>query len=340
MSEALTVAPATPAAAPVDGAPIVAPSAGEPSIEQLAALLPDPNALPGAERPSPPKQDAASEQPEAKEGETKEAEQEPPKEAAPSVDKEALERAEAAAKKAREGSRRYREMLEEQRRVQAEAARVAREAAEYRRRAEEAARLRETLRKDPYAALKQLGMTDQELAERALREGTPENELRMLLEQQREALESERQARQQLEQRLEAERQALARQQAEANFTRIADDESAYPRLSQLAAPAQLAVAQAALQQIANNGYDVSGLTDEQVAEACERFLAPKRAPKAAAPKPAPAAAPAAPAAPKPAATTLTNQVSNARATAPRPWEELTDDEQIAAIAASLPDPS
>lgn len=327
MSDVLTVAPVAPS---VDGAPIVSAPSGEPSIEQLAALLPDPNALPGAERTESPKTDAEP----AKEGE--QPPEEPEDKGAPTVDKEALERAETAAKKAREGSRRYREMLDEQRRVQAEAGRARSEAAEYRRKADEAARLTESLRKDPYAALKQLGMTDHELAERALREGTPENEMRALIQRQQESLESERQARQQLEQRLDSERQALTRQRAEADFARIADDESAYPRLSQLASSAQLAVAQAALQQISNNGYEVSALTDDQVAEACERFLAPKRAAKAA-PKQAPAVAPAAP---KPASTTLTNQVANTRATQPRPWEDLSDDEQIAAIAASLPDPS
>lgn len=333
MPEALPVAP-------VNGAPIISPassgSAGEPSFEQLAALLPEPSsALPGAERAVAPPAEAVK--PEPTEGEETPAE--PEAEAAPAVDKDALERAEAAAKKAREGSRRYREALESQRRVQAEAARSAREAAEYRRQAEEAAQLQQSLRKDPYAALKKLGMTDHELAERALREGTPENEMRVLLQQQQETIAAERQARQQLEQRLEADRQAVARQQAEANFARIADNEGAYPRLAQLSSSAQLAVAQAALQQITNNGYDVSALDDEQVAEACERFLAPKRGAKAApAAKlpPPPAVAPAK----QPANTTLTNQVANARATQPRPWEELTDDEQIAQIAASLPDPA
>jgi colicin import membrane protein len=319
MSEALSIAPVT-------GAPTISQPAGEPSMADLAALLPDPSgeALPGAERgniPSPPMHDEPAKAEDAAKAEEAEA----------PVDTEALSRAEAAAKKAREGSRRYREALDAQRRVQAEAQRAAQEAAENRRRAEEASRFQEELRRDPYAALKKLGMTDQELAERALREGTPENELRTLFQRQQEALEFERQRREQLEQRLESERQAAVRQQAEANFHRLADDERAYPRLAQLAPTAQLAVAKAALQQIASNGYEVGSLSDADVAEACERFLAPKKAAKA---------APAAPkaAAPPKSSGTLTNSVTAARATAPRPWEELSDDEQIAAIAAALPD--
>lgn len=318
--------------APSDGAataPTVSPAGAEPTIEELASLLPDPNAAPVAE-PAPGEEAKATEKPE---GEAEEPEEKPE----PAADQDALARAEAAARKAREGSRRYREVLESQKRVQAEAERASREAAEHRRRAEEASRFQEDLRRDPYAALKKLGMTDQELAERALREGTPEHEMRTLLQQQQEALASERQARQRLEQRLESDRQAADRQRLEANFTRLADDERAYPKLSQLASSAQLAVAEAALKQIANNGYDVSGFTDDQVAEACEQFLAPKRAPKTAPATPA-AKPPVAQSSPK--TTTLTNQVSAARATAPRPWEELSDDEQIAAIAASLPEAS
>jgi hypothetical protein len=309
-------------------------------MESLAALLPDPSsdALPGAERVDAPAEARAQ----AAEGGEVEAEAakegEEAAEAPPAVDQDALNRAEAAAKKAREGSRRYREALDSQRKVQAEAERASRESAENRRKAEEATRFQEELRKDPYAALKRLGMTDQELAERALREGTPENEMRVLLQQQQEALAAERQRREALEHRIESERQAAVRQQAEANFYRVADDEGSFPRLSQLAPAAQLAVAQAALQQIASNGYEVGGLSDAAVAEACERFLAPKR-PAKAPPAAAPAKAP--PAAPAPSkSNTLTNAVATTRATAPRPWEELSDEEQISAIAAALPDAS
>lgn len=329
MSDVLSIAPAAPAAP--------APSA-EPTIESLAALVPDSAILPDAPAPvdSGAKENTADASDAAKIQTTQPAEGEAPAQKPPApaeaVDKEALERAETAARRAREGSRRYREMLEEQRKVQAEAQRAAREAEEARREAEEARKLREKWKKDPYAALKDEGMTDRELAERALQEGTPELEIKRMIQAQQEALAAERQRLQALEARLESERAEAARQQAEANFARIADNETAYPRLAQLSPQAQLAVARSALQQIANNGYDVAGLSDDQVAEACERFLAPKRGVKAPS---APTAKPAV----APAVNTLTNAVSTTRATAPRPWHELTEDEQIAQIAAALPDP-
>lgn len=337
MSEVASVAAASAEAAPI-AAPIAQPGPAE--IDALAALLPDPSAsslppvasstaLPGAERTDATPTGAPAEEVKPAEGETAEAA--PAQEA---TDKDALERAEAAAKRAREGSRRYREILAQQEEAKAEVRRQAAEAQRLRQEAEQNRRLREDLKKDPYAALKNLGMTDQELAERALREGTPEAALHAL----NERLEAESRARQALEQQLQNERQAAAQRQAEEKFYRVADNEAAYPRLAELNAKAQLVVAKAALQQIADNGYEVSHLSDEQVAEACERFLSPKKG-KAAKSTPAPAAKPA-PAAAKPANKTLTNAVSTEKTTATRPWHELTEEEQIAQIAASLPDPA
>lgn len=331
MSDVAT-APAAPAAVAE-----AAPSTGaEPSIDALASLIPD-TAIRADAAPAESSADVSDavrlSQP--AEGEPPAPAAEPAAPAPDTADTEALERAEAAAKRAREGSRRYREMLEAQQRQQAEVQRAAREAQRLRQENEEARRLRDDLTKDPYAALKRLGMTDQDLAERALREGTPEAAIHAL----RENLEQERQARAALEGRLEAERAATVRAQVEANFARVADNETSYPRLSQLSAQAQLAVAQAALRQISNNGYEVAGLSDDQVADACERFLSPKKG-KAAAPAPKLVEKAAPPPTAKPVGSrTLTNAVATERAVAARPWHELSDDEQIAQIAASIPDP-
>jgi hypothetical protein len=245
------------------------------------------------------------------------------------VDTEALERAEAAAKRAREGSRRFREMQETQQREAAQRQAVQREAERLRQEAEEYRKLKEDLDRDPYAALKARGMTEQALAERALREGTPEQAIHEL----NRKLERAEQARVALEQRLQLEREESNARQVEQNFLKVADNDERYPRLAQLNSAAQLAVVRASLQQIVNNGYEVSGLSDEQVAEACEKFLAPKKG--KAATKLAPTAAAA-----KPAPKTLTNAVATERAMAPKPWDELSDEEQIAQIAAMLPGPS
>lgn len=313
--------------------PVENPSVDAATIESLAALLPDPSAstaLPGAERAAETPPVPAKEHVEEGEAAPEAAKEEPAKEEpAPEADADALARAEAAAKKAREGSRRYREAIERERQRAAEVQRAAAEAEQLRREAVEAKRLREQLTKDPYKTLKELGMTDQALAERALREGTPEQAILEL----KSVLEQERQARLAIEQRLQSEREAAQARQAEQNFARVADNDTKYPQLAQLSARAQLVVARAALEQIAENGYEVSHLSDDQVADACERFLSPKKA-KAAVKAPAPA--------PKPAAkpVTLTNAAATTKATASRPWEDLTEDEQIAQLSALLPDPS
>lgn len=307
--------------APVDGTPIVNTPATD--FDALAALVPD--APTGVDVGTAVTSVSTKEEPAAVEPPEAKAKEPPP----PEVDTEALERAEAAAQKAREGARKNRELREAQERQRQELQRAAREAEELRKQAEEYKRLQAELDADPYAALKKRGMTEQELAERALREGTPEAALHAI----REELKAEREARAALEQRLAAERQAAAAEAARQKFHALADNEEAYPRLAALAHPAQLAIVQATLKQIADNGYETRGLTDEQVAAAAEKFLSPKNLKKAV----AAAKTEAAPAT-KPAVKTLTNAVTSERAVAPRPWEELSDEEQIAQIAASLPD--
>lgn len=311
MSEVVPAAPAADVSAP----------SGEPTIESLTALVPDGNADAA---------DAANIAAKAEAAEVPADPAEAPAEAvepAPAEDTGALERAEQAAKKAREGSRRFRELQAAQQRQAEAAAQQARLMAEYRAQAEEAKKLRDLLLKDPYAALKELGMTDQDLAERALREGTPEAAMHAL----RQEFAAERKRIDDLHKSLEREKFEVARQNAELGFTKVADNEVQFPRLAQLDSSRQLSIARTVLQQIAANGYDTRGLSDEQVAEACERFLAPK---KGAATKPAPAPAPA----PKPAGKTLTNAMAQTRAVAPKAWDELSDEEQIAQLAASIPD--
>lgn len=313
----------------ITGAPIVDPgiSAGEPTVEELARLIPD-DAV--REEPVIPvvasEADSTTTEPIA--GDPEPAAAEP---VAPTPEQDAaLERATRAAEQARAGSRRYAATQEALREQQAQVQRAAREAEYLRQENAEARRREQLLKQDPYAALKGLGMTDADLAARAIRENTPEA-VTYRLEQQ---LTEERNARLHLEQRLADERRAGQQAAAEVKFTQIADDESSYPRLSQLNTTAQLAVAKAALAQIAANGYDIARLSDAQVAEASETYLRPKREPKAAAARPV-AIAPS-----KSSGRTLTNGQSQVRTTAPAPWDSLSEEQQIAAIAAGLPEPN
>jgi hypothetical protein len=302
---------------------------GEPTVEELAALIDPATAAPL----EPYATDLAPEAPKPAEPAT--AATDPVESAADTAEADAAhDRAQKAAARAREGSRRYAETQAALREQRAQVHRAAHDA-DVLRRENAAARQREAgLKADPYKALKELGMTDADLAARAMRENTPEAVTQRLADQ----LAEERAARVALETRLANERAASHQAQAEATFTRVADDEASYPRLSQLATSAQLTVAKAALQQISRNGYDIGGLSDAQVAEACEAYLAPKRAAKVAA-APTRTAAPTTSAA-KPSGRTLTNAQAQTRVVAPASWDSLSEEQQLAHIAASLPEPT
>lgn len=314
------VAPAAP------GGPSNAPSAaegGEPTLEEIAASLPDPNAEAPAEPAAPVVEETAATE------ETAEAEAP----VTPTVADEALERAEKAAKAAREGSRRFKEQQEMLRRQAYETQRQAQEAEQLRRENAAARQREEALKKDPYKALKDLGMTDEELARRALRENTPE----ALVHQLKEQVESERQARIALENRIaqerEAARQAQMLQQAESAFFEAAKDAETYPELAIRKPATQLAAARAALRQIEENGFSTKHFTHEQVAEAAEEWLKPTTPTKAAvaastAEKPKPIV--------KTSGKTLTNAQAQTRTVAPAEWDSLTEEQQIAHIAAQL----
>ena len=304
--------------------------AGEPTMEELAASLPEPSPETREEDAAAAKALLEPAEPAAEEPADPTATTEPAPAAPvePPAD-EALERAQKAAAKAREGSRRYAEtqrmLAEQSARVQA----AAREAAMLRERQAQYEAREATLKADPYKALKDLGMTDADLATRALRENTPEAVTHRL----EQALEQERNARVALEQRLAAQQQAAVAERAQSEFIATATNAEDYPELAVRRPAVQLAAARAALAQIAANGHPTSHLTTEQIAEAAELWLAPttpKAKPKAAEP------VKAAPAAAKPSGVTLTNKQAQTRAVAPAAWDSLSDEQQLAHLAAQL----
>ena len=326
---------ATAPAAITSAVVVSAPAPGtEPTVQELAALIPDAapevdlngsTAAPGDERATATEAAAdAVEKPVAAVA------------ADPEADA-ALERATKAAAAARAGSRRYAAQQEELRQRAAEVQRAAREAAEARKEVAEARARAEEYKADPYKALKDGGMTDAQLAERAMKENTPEAAIERLERQNVQ----EREARANLEKRLAGEQQAAALRQAQAAFTSVADDEAAYPELAQLTAHAQLDRAQKAIDAIRANGHDPGLLTNEQIAEAAELWIKRERKAKAtakAAAVVAPAVAPAARPIAKTNGKTLTNADAQTRTVAPAEWHTLSEEQQIAHIAAGLPD--
>ena len=312
------------AAAVAASVPVAPVEQGEPTMEELAALVGDPLPEPVAEAP-------------AVDTPVEEAEAAPKVEPAEATEVDAaLERASKAAAKAREGSRRYAAMQEQQREAQAQVQRAAREAEQLRQENAAAKAREDGFKRDPYKALKDAGMTDRDLAERALRENTPEAEMVRM----RERIEASEARAAALEKKI-ADDQARAQAKADlaatqAEYIQHADNEASFPELSKLTSEAQLHWAVIALKRIEGNGHPTKHLSTAQIAEAAEKVLVASRKPGKTA-----AAAPAAkPPIAKTSGKTLTNAQAQTRTVAPANWDDLSDEQQMAHIAAALPEPT
>ena len=307
--------------------PTPAPVAAEPTMEELAASMLPP------EEPAPAPAEAPAEAAPEAEATAETTEPAAAEEPAPAAADEALERAAKAAQRAREGSKRYAETQRQLAEQAAQTQRAAYESEQLRRENAQARQREATLKQDPYKALKDLGMTDAELAQRAMRENSPEAATLRLEEQ----LNQERNARLALEQRLETQQRQAAMRQAEHGFLEAAADVDAFPELAVRRPAVQLIAAREALKQIAANGHETRHLSHAQIAEAAELWLARNESPKA---KTKPVEAPPPKPKAKPSGVTLTNQQAQARTVAPAGWDSLSEEQQLAHIAAALPDPT
>jgi len=231
-----------------------------------------------------------------------------------------LDRAKAAAAKARESAGRNRQLMDAQKVLSRQNQAAQQRIHALQAQNEQAARFQQQLAQDPYAALKQLGMTEEQLAHRAVREGTPE---RMIENVQRQLAE-ERQARLALENRLVTERQNIALRQAETAFVQLTSDDSKFPLLSELPAKTVLLLAKSATEELVAQGYDVSDFPDADLCALVEHKLKEgRRGKRAAAPPPE--------AKPKPPPIkTLTNSLGTAKHSMPSNFDSLSQDEQFA----------
>lgn len=330
----------------ISGAPIIAAdvNAGEPTIEQMAASLPEPTADTATEAAAEAKTvlDGAAEGATEETAATEEVAAKPAPGAAEDVDR--LERAAKAAAKAREGSRRYaetqRQLAEqaEQQRIQAGRLQQAARDAEQLRQENAAHREREqAMLRDPYATLKKAGATDVEIARRALQENTPEAVTARLEERLTASENRARDLERSIREERAAAQAATVAAAAESAFYAEAKNVEAYPELAIRSPNAQLVAARAALAQIRSNGHDTAHFTNEQIAKAADLWLAPV---EGAVKKPVAAAPVAAKPAAKPTSgKTLTNAAAAVKTTATAAWDSLTNEQQFAHLAAQLPEP-
>jgi hypothetical protein len=140
-----------------------------------------------------------------------------------------LSQASKAAKKAREDARINRERVAQADQQRNQVDSVRRENERLQRENQAAREYQQRLKADPYKALKDLGMTEEDLARRSIMEGSPEQRMAQLQAQ----LDQEKGDRKALEDRLTGEKNAQIRAQAQKDLVSAAADETKYPHLSQ-----------------------------------------------------------------------------------------------------------
>jgi hypothetical protein len=190
----------------------------------------------------------------------------------------------------------------------------------------------ESFRKDPLQAIKSLGVTARQLADKAIEEGTPEAKFAAI--EARHAAENAaiREELAALKKERETERQGAQEAGARAQFFALLTPES-HPRLHGLDRSMVLAMAKSAFDNARSRGHSP---TDRQVLDYVESVLsAPQGVPAGTStPKPNPGTTVAKPVAkPSPASRTVTADLASRRYTAPANLNDLDLHDQKAALA-------
>jgi len=231
-----------------------------------------------------------------------------------------VDRALAAAAKARAGAARNRELRHQQQMLARQNAMAQQRIQQLQVQAHQAQQQLERLAQDPIGVLEERGVSQEELIRRGMRRGTPEEKIDALTQ----IIQEERQARVALENRIIQEKQQIALRQGEVAFLQESLKES-YPTLSVLPERTVLREAKEAVEDLTAQGYDLSDFPDSDLCAYIEHRLTSGKRRKA-----APAAPEAAPAeGKKPLPKTLTNSLGTKRVQMPANFESLDQDEQF-----------
>jgi hypothetical protein len=250
-----------------------------------------------------------------------------------------IERVMRASKMAKASASRNRQLMADVARMEREHEATRGERERFRAEAEQGRNLANRLNADPLAALTQLGITPDNLVERVMRAGTPDEKIAAINAQ----LEQERNARNQLEQRIKNERFQSEFAAAEAACWSKAQDAERYPNLQshpkEMLLSLVKSVAIEARQRYIRETGTAPVIKDSQIL----RYLNTRYAPKdAAASQVSPKAAKAAPPAslerpgkaksPGKAPRTLTSDVVNGGTSRPGNWESLSRADRMAVL--------
>lgn len=238
-----------------------------------------------------------------------------------------LDRAKAAADKAKRIASRKRAQAQEQAQLRQRAETAAQEAQRYQAEARQLGELQARLKKSPLDVLREQGVTANSVLDRAAEEHSPQGQLDSFKREFTAQLESERAARRQLEQQIQSERQAVHIEREKAKFVATVSDEKKFPALSGLPPQFVLAAAQSTYSEAVSKGYTP---TDEEVLETLEDLYSSHTAKRTKSaggshngtPTATGANGKASPTPPR----TITNGMASAKASAPTDYESLPDD--------------
>lgn len=258
-----------------------------------------------------------------------------------------LSQGQKAAARAREDAKRNRERVEAANRQSAAIDQTRQENERLRQENAQYQAWRESLAKDPYIALKQLGMTEEDLARRAITEGSAEQKIAHLHQQ----LEQERQARLSFEQKIAQDEANKVRANSQQQLVETARDEKKYPHLAQQPDDVIINQTYVTLQRIENTINPETGrpLGKEYLAkmtyddicfilESSYEHFHSSKASKAASKSKESTGSEKDSVAPekKPTTKTLTNKLGSQKSVLPKNFDQLPDREQRKLMADQL----
>jgi chromosome segregation ATPase len=164
----------------------------------------------------------------------------------------ASKRAKDAADKARKGAQKNRELQEQHQRLEQQRQYEAQQSQQLQAQLEQANSYIRMLTQDPVTAMKQLGVSPEEIAKRMAMDGSPEAQINGLKEQ----IQAQRAELKRMQDEAQGKQDALRREQLENEYKQEAQNPRKYPNLASVHPDFILAATEKLIQQLARKGYD------------------------------------------------------------------------------------
>lgn len=173
-------------------------------------------------------------------------------ESVPPVEASKSEQAKAAADKARKGAAHHRKLMEEKARLEQASSYQQQQTAALQQQLDQANHYLRTLQQDPLGAMKQLGITPEQVAQRMMKEGSPEGKIEYLEQQ----LQAQRDEIRRMQDSARQEQEAIRRQQIETEYKQEAQNAKKYPSLANVHPDFILSRTKELILDLRHRGYD------------------------------------------------------------------------------------